>query len=255
MSARGVAWLDAKTAEVGGTRFLVTEVDEEYRNEVSDTERLILVKDADYLSRCVDRFAQLAPRNMVEIGIWQGGSVVFWNLVLRPQRHLVFDLYDRSVEPLGDFAASGARHGQLDIVFGLDQSDGEAVEAAASRTFGDEPIDLIIDDASHSYPETRAAFETLLPRLRPGGIYVIEDWAWAHFSDQSWVAEFSRNRPALTNLVVEIMLMCAARSGVVDELVVEPRAVFVRRGPRPLDRSFRLADEYYNRGMPYRPLL
>ena len=41
------------------------------------------------------------------------------------------------------------------------------------------PCDLIIDDASHSGPATRAAFDILWPCVRPGGYYVIEDWAAA----------------------------------------------------------------------------
>ena len=41
---------------------------------------------------------------------------------------------------------------------------------------------------SHLRDETIASFETLFPRLRPGGQYVIEDWAWRqqtanHFHD------------------------------------------------------------------------
>ena len=39
-----------------------------------------------------------------------------------------------------------------------------------------EPLDLVIDDASHLYGPTMASFEVLFPRLRPGGLYVIEDW-------------------------------------------------------------------------------
>ena len=40
------------------------------------------------------------------------------------------------------------------------------------------PPDLIIDDASHLYSETKTSFETLFPQLRPGGLYIIEDWSW-----------------------------------------------------------------------------
>lgn len=255
MTDRTVRWVDAQTAEVAGRRFLVTEEDEQYRNQVSDAERFILVKEAGYLKRCVEQFTRLAPRNVVEIGVYQGGSAVFWNLVLRPERHLVFDLYDRSVEPLHEFATSEARHGELAIHFGLDQSDRDAVGAAMDATFGDEPIDLIIDDASHWYPETRAAFETLFPRLRPGGTYVIEDWGWAHGEPLGWYATSTSDKPALTNLVIEIMLMCASRRAAVDDIYVEPRAVHVTRGPRPLPSRFRMADEYCNRGLLYRPLL
>jgi hypothetical protein len=41
----------------------------------------------------------------------------------------------------------------------------------------------VIDDASHIYEPTRASFETLFPYLRPGGLYIIEDWQWS-YSDE-----------------------------------------------------------------------
>ena len=65
-----------------------------------------------------------------------------------------------------------------------------------------------MDDASHTYEETRASFEFLFPLLSPGGIYVVEDWSWAHHPDyQSPDAPFSERR-ALSNLLFEqIMLM------------------------------------------------
>lgn len=36
-------------------------------------------------------------------------------------------------------------------------------------------LDLIIDDGSHLYPDYTATAEVLFERLRPGGVYVIED--------------------------------------------------------------------------------
>ena len=44
------------------------------------------------------------------------------------------------------------------------------------EAFGDEPLDLVVDDCSHRYKPSRASFNELFPRLRPGGVYVIEDW-------------------------------------------------------------------------------
>ena len=69
-------------------------------------------------------------------------------------------------------------------------------------------LDLVVDDASHAYEETKTSFEVLFPLLRPGGIYVIEDWSWAHHPDyQSPDAPFSKGR-ALSNLLFEqIMLL------------------------------------------------
>ncbi len=39
-------------------------------------------------------------------------------------------------------------------------------------------LDLVIDDASHMYEQTKRSFEILFPLLRPGGLYIIEDWSW-----------------------------------------------------------------------------
>ena len=36
-------------------------------------------------------------------------------------------------------------------------------------------LDLIIDDGSHLYPDYVATADVLLGKLRPGGVYVIED--------------------------------------------------------------------------------
>jgi hypothetical protein len=251
MSA-AVSWLDVGRAEVSGVPFRVTESGEDDDPEPSDGEGFIIAKDPGYFSRCVDRFTNLRPRNIAEIGIDRGGSTVFWNLVLRPERHLAFGRYDRWVEPLHEFASGDLKHGRLDIHHVIDDTDPEAVTTAVQDVFGDETIDLVIDGASHCYAESRATFEALFPRLRSGATYVIEDWAWAHVESGK---DFRRDRPALTNLIVELMLVCGSRSGVVEEIVVESRAVHVTRGPKPLVSPFRLADEYSNRGMPYRPLL
>lgn len=45
------------------------------------------------------------------------------------------------------------------------------------------PFDIIIDDASHLYPETMNCFSIFWPVLSSNGYYVIEDWAvgfWKH---------------------------------------------------------------------------
>ena len=53
---------------------------------------------------------------------------------------------------------------------------------------GDAALDLVVDDASHLYEPSRASFEVLFPRLRRGGIYVIEDWSCQHrYAD--WMVE------------------------------------------------------------------
>ena len=45
---------------------------------------------------------------------------------------------------------------------------------------------LIVDDASHQEPQTKASFSNLWPLVQPGGYDVIEDWAVALRDDPHW---------------------------------------------------------------------
>jgi hypothetical protein len=54
------------------------------------------------------------------------------------------------------------------------------------------------------YALTKKSFETLFPLLRPGGLYIIEDWAWGHWqefkrSEHPWFSEIP-----LTRLIFEL---------------------------------------------------
>ena len=54
----------------------------------------------------------------------------------------------------------------------------------------------MIDDASHLLAESRSSFESLFPRLRPGGLYIIEDWNAGHrFADSRRAALNDPSRP------------------------------------------------------------
>lgn len=66
--------------------------------------------------------------------------------------------------------------------YGMSQGDRAAVGAILDAEFGTGPLDMIIDDASHQLDLPRASFEVAFPRLRPGGVYVLEDWGWAHWA-------------------------------------------------------------------------
>ena len=74
--------------------------------------------------------------------------------------------------------------------------------------FADRPLDLIIDDASHEYENSKVCFQELFGYLRPGGKYVIEDWGWLHWPGEEWQTAKSHfwNQPAMTNLVFELVM-------------------------------------------------
>jgi hypothetical protein len=74
-----------------------------------------------------------------------------------------------------------AQQGLSDVVrlyYGIDQGDHHALDRIMTENFLDGEIDSVIDDCSHLYGPTRASLNLLLPRVRPLGLYVIEDWGW-----------------------------------------------------------------------------
>ena len=103
-----------------------------------------------------DLFARLKPQALLEIGVYRGASLRAWR-------------------------AAG-----VESVFGVDR-DVSLHKCGPAVMFGTMPedaatiarrlpvLDLIIDDGSHLYPDYIATADVLFERLRPGGVYVIED--------------------------------------------------------------------------------
>jgi SAM-dependent methyltransferase len=54
--------------------------------------------------------------------------------------------------------------------------DARANIAAAAAAMP--PLDVVIDDASHASHHQQFAFLEIFPRLKPGGLYIIEDLRW-----------------------------------------------------------------------------
>jgi hypothetical protein len=118
-----------------------------------------------------------AGGNIVELGIFQGGSAAATALLASPQRLVVVDRCE-PVEALDRFIVDQGLEHVLHPHYGVDQGDRELMTRIVTDEFGAAPLDLVVDDASHLYGPTRTSFEVLFPRLRPGGRFLIEDWHW-----------------------------------------------------------------------------
>ncbi len=170
------------------------------------------------------------PRNVFELGVWDGGSSAFWFEYFQPAKHVGADLTRRPDRYFQDYVRSRQLGPRLKIHWGIDQADARTLRKLVASEF-DGPLDLVIDDASHLYGPTKASFETLFPLLRPGGLYVIEDWAWGHWPGfhapgHAW----ARETPP-TRLVTELVEATGTSTTLISSLVVLQGFVVVERGP------------------------
>ncbi len=101
--------------------------------------------------------------NLVEFGVSHGGSLQLWrNYFGRRARITGVDMNPRC-------AALAAT--RIDVIIG-DQENREFLNEVADKV-GE--IDIVIDDGGHTMGQQIATFEELWPRVRNGGIFLIED--------------------------------------------------------------------------------
>lgn len=206
---------------------------------------VVLYKEPAYIRTYADWWpAGFAPRNILELGLWAGGSVVFWMELLRPERFVGVDLVRADGIGAGNLARLQryqAEHPEVRLYWETNQSDRGALRQLIS-TECPEGLDLVIDDASHWYHPTRISFETIFPLLHPGGWYVIEDWPWDLGPSSAWQAEWLRAGGPLSRLVVELLLFAGRNPEAITALVVRGPFAAVQRGPASLPPDLSLVD-------------
>jgi hypothetical protein len=210
-----------------------------------------MYKWRSFISALCEQIDSLSPKRMVEVGVHEGGSSIYWENRYKPARLSLVDI-NPNVPHLSSYILRHGLSDRMRLHLGVSQDDADEIRSAMADDFGAEPIDLVIDDASHMLDRTRRTFEILFPYLRPGGLYIIEDWGWGHF--WFWGQELWAEHPLMSPLISEIMLVCAASSGIVGQMHINPNFAAITRGPAPLpcDGSFNLLANYKTRsGFPY----
>jgi len=189
--------------------------------------------------------ASFAPSDVLELGIWAGGSVVFWNEMIQPKQLSGLDI--EKPESLGpDNWANVQRyqnqHGSVvRLYWNTSQGDSAAVGRIIKEDFPT-GIDFVIDDASHFYSLSRASFEIIFPHVRPGGWYVIEDWPWDVVDPFPGQEGFLRSGHPLSLLITDLVRMTGTEKNFVAAVYVIRSFTFVQRGPAPLQSGFSIAD-------------
>jgi hypothetical protein len=81
------------------------------------------------------------------------------------------------------------------------------------------------------YGPSRESFEVLFPYLRQGGHYVVEDWNWAHLPEYQ-TFKWS-DRPALTNLVFELIMLAGSASPDIERITITNISAVVTKRSEP----------------------
>jgi len=135
-----------------------------------------------YLAECA-RISERAQHSQIqlrpvvlELGVRDGSSLQMWRALMPKAIVIGVDNSDQ---------ANTTVHG-TDFIK-CDQSDPGLFEkvrdvwrrhydADVADDFGDPFVDLLVDDASHDGQLSSLSFAHLWPLVKPGGLYVIEDW-------------------------------------------------------------------------------
>lgn len=141
----------------------------------STPDRFVILKDDASRARFVDQLERHRGGRILELGIYKGGSAALAMLVAEPAMLVAVDISE-PVEALESFRSERGLTDRLRTHYGVDQADRVALTRVLDDEFGEDPLDLVIDDASHLHDETIVSFEVVFPRLRPGGEFIIEDW-------------------------------------------------------------------------------
>lgn len=198
--------------------------------EKSDSNRFVLVKTRRILD-FYESLREYAPKNILEIGMFEGGSLIYFDKLYAPEKLVGIDLRRTPIPALELYRETRP---YIKTFYGRAQ-DLPPTRGAAQSNFPD-GIDLVVDDASHLYAETKKTFVNIFPLVKPGGNYVIEDWAWAHRPSSQGAKAHWSDRPAVTNLIFELAVM-AAVSRVIDSVTIKDELIWIKKGRGTLPKS------------------
>lgn len=198
-----------------------------------------MVKSSPYLDSYRQIRAVLGEevRNVLEVGVFRGGSAPFLHRFFEAQRLVCVDRLS-GVVPLDRYVKETAP--VITVHYNTDQEDQPALRRIIEADFAG-PIDLVVDDASHLYGPTKATFEAVFPYLRPGAVFVIEDWSWSHVASAQLADHCWADQDSLSNLVFRLMAAYGASNGLIASIGFAPGLMWVVKGWRDVPKhSFSL---------------
>jgi SAM-dependent methyltransferase len=235
--------------ECGNMKFLLDWQDYSRRTSI---EEVVILKPRSWVESYADLILTHRVKCVLELGVWQGGMAILLPLLSEELRYLGVDM-SPPIEAVEAIRKSNPRIADRTKFLFRTSQDDAALPTEVRRHFNDQPLDLIMDDASHLYAPTKRAFENLFGLLKPGGRYVIEDWAWAHWPGFVVPAGW-RTTPALSTLLFELTMLSASIGGLIDRIEVEPSKFTVFRGNKLISNALSIDRTINLNGFTFEPV-
>lgn len=115
--------------------------------------------------------------NLLEIGVFQGGSLELWKHYFGNKLKIV------GVDIMPKLKILENKKNNIFIEIG-DQSDPNFLNYL-SKKHG--PFDIIIDDGGHQMNEQIQSFQSLLKNVKEGGLYITEDLFSSYSDNPNWI--------------------------------------------------------------------
>jgi hypothetical protein len=134
------------------------------------------------------------PVSLLEIGVFNGGSLQIWRRYFGAQARIV----GVDIDPTSSLLIED----EAEILIG-DQADPAFLDSLKTRM---PQLDVVIDDGGHKAHQQIATFEALYPHLAEGGIYIVEDLHtsyWPHFGGGFGRESFIERAKRLIDLLHE----------------------------------------------------
>ncbi len=225
-----ITWTGKSELSVDGTPFKVLNPPEAPNHDV-----LTIMKESFHIDSYVGLAEEVGPdANVVELGIRTGASTAFMSVLFKPRLLSAFEIRKRGTPAFNAFMESHPDAGRIRTHFECDQGDAPRLAGLVDDDF-DSPLDLVVDDASHMLEPSMASFNVLFPRLRPGGIYVIEDWSWEHYGERTAGPEFMADKvTGFARLVLCATIVNAFAPEVIAKVVSSRGIAVIYRGESTL---------------------
>lgn len=228
-----IEWTSDSTFELAGTQYLC---DLYGVHRSTEPTRFCLAKPRPIVERYAAFLADLAPKTIIEVGILEGASTALFADLTQPHKLVAIDYDEAPTAKLRDFIARRGLEEVVSVHGGVDQADVPALQRILDTDLGDADVDLVIDDASHRLDPSRVTFNLLFPRLRPGGAYILEDWATGLRAGGP--ADLASGERPLVELVYEAIALKGRHPTVVADITVKAGWTIIERGHGAIDDPF-----------------